>query len=181
ASTWGLMLTGRLLRLDEEVRRNPARVLKKLASRAGEPVVRTAMRQAMRIMGHQFVMGRTIEEALTRARRKDGRRWRYSFDMLGEAALTERDASRYLEAYSTAIARIGASADSGQSVFAAPGISVKLSALHPRYGWQQARRVLDELVPRVLRLAEEARAAGIALTIDAEEADRLELSLDVFE
>jgi len=181
ASTWGLMLTGRLLRLDEEVKRNPARVLKKLASRVGEPLVRTAMRQAMRIMGHQFVMGRTIEEALGRSRRKEGRRWRYSFDMLGEAAVTAADAVRYLESYSQAIARIGESAGSAASIHEAPSLSVKLSALHPRYGWQQAGRVLDELVPRVLRLVLEARDAGIALTIDAEEADRLELSLDVFE
>ncbi|HEX7062809.1 MAG TPA: bifunctional proline dehydrogenase/L-glutamate gamma-semialdehyde dehydrogenase PutA [Woeseiaceae bacterium] len=180
ASTWGLMLTGRLLKLDEAVKRNPAQVLKKLASRAGEPVVRGAMRQAMRITGHQFVMGRTIEEALARSRRRDGRRWRYSFDMLGEAAVTAADAARYLEAYSQAIARIGETAEPGMPVFEAPGISVKLSALHPRYGWQQAGRVLDELVPRVTRLVTEARAAGIALTIDAEEADRLELSLDVF-
>ncbi|HZD54028.1 MAG TPA: proline dehydrogenase family protein, partial [Woeseiaceae bacterium] len=180
ASTWGLMLTGRLLKLDESLRRNPAQVLKKLASRAGEPVVRAAMRQAMRIMGHQFVMGRSIEEALARSRNRNGRRYRYSFDMLGEAAVTAADATRYLEAYAAAIARIGESAEAGQSVFAAPGISVKLSALHPRYGCLQAERVLEELVPRVANLTLKAREAGIALTVDAEEADRLELSLDVF-
>lgn len=180
ASTWGLMLTGRLLKLDEAVKRNPAQVLKKLASRAGEPVVRTAMRQAMRIMGHQFVMGRTIEEALARSRRKNGRRYRYSFDMLGEAAVTAADAARYFDSYAFAVARIGESAEPGESVFSVPGISVKLSALHPRYAWQKAGRVLEELVPRVAELALKAREAGIALTIDAEEADRLELSLDVF-
>jgi RHH-type transcriptional regulator, proline utilization regulon repressor / proline dehydrogenase / delta 1-pyrroline-5-carboxylate dehydrogenase len=181
ASTWGLMLTGRLLKLDEATRRNPAQVLKKLASRAGEPVVRTAMRQAMRIMGHQFVMGRTIDEALTRSRKKNGRSYRYSFDMLGEAALTAEDAERYFVSYSTAIARIGESAGADQSVFAAPGISVKLSALHPRYSFTQIGRVLKELVPRLADLALQARDAGIALTVDAEEADRLEMSLDVFE
>ncbi len=180
ASTWGLMLTGRLLKLDEVVKRNPAQVLRKLASRAGEPVVRTAMRQAMRIMGHQFVMGRTIEEALARARKKNGRRYRYSYDMLGEAAITAADAARYFDAYAAAIARIGEAAGEGESVFAAPGISVKLSALHPRYTYLQERRVLAELVPRLADLALEARRAGIALTVDAEEADRLELSLDVF-
>lgn len=180
ASTWGLMLTGRLLKLDEAVKRNPAQVLKKLASRAGEPVVRTAMRQAMRIMGHQFVMGRTIDEALERSQKKNGHRYRYSFDMLGEAAVTAADAVRFFDSYASAISRIGESAGEGESVFAAPGISVKLSALHPRYSYLKAGRVLAELVPRVTDLALKARDAGIALTVDAEEADRLELSLDIF-
>jgi RHH-type transcriptional regulator, proline utilization regulon repressor / proline dehydrogenase / delta 1-pyrroline-5-carboxylate dehydrogenase len=179
ASTWGLMLTGRLLKLDEETRRNPGRVLKKVAGRAGEPVVRAAMRQAMRIMAHQFVMGRTIDEALERSRGRNGRAYRYSFDMLGEAALTAADAQRYFDAYADAIARIGHSTDIAD-VFAAPGISVKLSALHPRYTYTQAARVLEELVPRLTELVAAAREAGIALTVDAEEADRLELSLDVF-
>jgi RHH-type proline utilization regulon transcriptional repressor/proline dehydrogenase/delta 1-pyrroline-5-carboxylate dehydrogenase len=181
ASTWGLMLTGRLLKVDEATRRNPVQVLKKVASRAGEPVVRTAMRQAMRIMGHQFVMGRTIDEALERSQRKNGRRYRYSFDMLGEAALTRKDATRYLESYSSAIRRIGTVAGSAADVSAAPSISIKLSALHPRYSFTQTERVLHELTPLVVALAIEARDAGIALTVDAEEADRLELSLDIFE
>ncbi|HLU06055.1 MAG TPA: bifunctional proline dehydrogenase/L-glutamate gamma-semialdehyde dehydrogenase PutA [Woeseiaceae bacterium] len=180
ASTWGLMLTGRLLRLDEATKRNPVQVLKKVASRAGEPVVRTAMRQAMRIMGHQFVMGRTIDEALERSQKKDRRRYRYSYDMLGEAALTTKDAERYLDSYSSAIRSIGAAASRTRDLPAAPSISIKLSALHPRYSFSQAERVLKELVPRVVDLVLEARRAGIALTIDAEEADRLELSLDVF-
>jgi len=180
ASTWGLMLTGRLLRLDEATKRNPVQVLKKVAGRAGEPVVRTAMRQAMRIMGHQFVMGRTIDEALERSRRKNRRDYRYSFDMLGEAALTQKDAERYYDSYSSAIRSIGAAAG-GADVFAAPGISVKLSALHPRYNFSQAERVLRDLVPGLVALAAGARDAGIALTVDAEEADRLELSLDIFE
>ncbi|HEX6259728.1 MAG TPA: bifunctional proline dehydrogenase/L-glutamate gamma-semialdehyde dehydrogenase PutA, partial [Woeseiaceae bacterium] len=181
ASTWGLMLTGRLLRLDEATKRNPVQVLKKLASRAGEPVVRTAMRQAMRIMGHQFVMGRTIVEALERSQRKNGRRYRYSYDMLGEAALTRDDAARYLEAYSSAIKSIGEAANHTADPSGAPSISIKLSALHPRYSFTQTQRVLQELVPDVAALAIEARDAGIALTVDAEEADRLELSLNVFE
>ncbi len=181
ASTWGLMLTGRLLKLDETTKRNPAQVLKKIASRAGEPVVRTAMRQAMRIMGHQFVMGRTIDEAMNRSRKKNGRSYRYSFDMLGEAALTTEDAERYFASYSSAIKRIGEAAEAAQTVFAASSISVKLSALHPRYSFTQTERVLAELVPRVSDLVSQARDAGIALTIDAEEADRLELSLDIFE
>ena len=180
ASTWGLMLTGRLLKLEEETKEHPARLLKRIGSRVGEPVVRAAMRQAMRIMGHQFVMGRTIEEAIERSRGKDARRYRYSFDMLGEAALTKHDAGRFGAAYTHAIDSIGAAADRNRSVFDVPSISVKLSALHPRYAWSQAGRVVPELVPVVRDLALRACDAGIALTIDAEEADRLELSLDVF-
>lgn len=181
ASTWGLMLTGQLLTLSDATITNPAKFLGKLAGRAGEPVVRTAMRQAMRIMGHQFVMGRTIEEALARSQKKDGRQYRYSFDMLGEAALTKRDADRYFESYSSAIDSIGKSVATPTDVFAAPSISVKLSALHPRYSYTQYDRVMDELVPRVAELAVQARDRGIALTIDAEEADRLEISLEIFE
>jgi len=179
ASTWGLMLTGRIMKMDELNSVNPVTLLGKLANRAGEPVVRAAMRQAMRIMGHQFVMGRTIDEAMKRSVSKDNKAYRYSFDMLGEAALTMRDADRYFEAYRDAIARIGKSTGEGD-VLAAPSISVKLSALHPRYSWEHAERVLDELVPRVQELAVFAKEQGIALTIDAEEADRLELSLRIF-
>jgi len=181
ASTWGLMLTGQLLTLSDATITNPANFLGKLAGRAGEPVVRTAMRQAMRIMGHQFVMGRTIEEALARSRKKGSRGFRYSFDMLGEAALTEKDAARYLESYSSAIESIGNSVESSMDIFAAPSISVKLSALHPRYSYTQYDRVMNELVPRVTELAVQARDRGIALTIDAEEAERLEMSLEIFD
>ena len=182
ASTWGLMLTGQLLSLDEGAIRNPAQALGKLASRAGEPVVRTAMRQAMRIMGHQFVMGRNINEALDRSVKKDNKSYRYSFDMLGEAALTEADAARYFDAYRDAIERIGAGPQGpADDIFSAPSISVKLSALHPRYSYLQYDRVMSELVPRIVELAMHAKASGIALTIDAEEADRLEISLQLFE
>ncbi len=181
ASTWGLMLTGQLLRVDEAIRVNPAQMLAKIASRAGEPVVRTAMRQAMRIMGHQFVMGRTIKEALERSVSKRNRAYRYSFDMLGEAALTAADARRYFEAYYAAIGDIGAAPRRPEDdIFSAPSISVKLSALHPRYEFTQVDRVLGELAPRVLELALYAKECDIAMTIDAEEADRLELSLRVF-
>jgi RHH-type transcriptional regulator, proline utilization regulon repressor / proline dehydrogenase / delta 1-pyrroline-5-carboxylate dehydrogenase len=178
ASTWGLMLTGKMVSLSEETRTNFTGAMKRLVGRAGDPVIRLAVRQAMRIMGHQFVMGRSIEEALKRSRRKDTAAYRYSFDMLGEGALTARDASRYLDAYRRAILAIGA-AGPYPDVFAAPSISVKLSALHPRYEHAKRARVRDELVPRVLELAQLARAQGIGFTIDAEEADRLELSLDV--
>jgi len=181
ASTYGLMLTGDLFRIDPRARRNPGAVLKSLVSRAGEPIVRTATRQAMRIMGHQFVMGRTIEEALKRSTKKDNARYRYSFDMLGEAALTRTDAERYMDAYFDAIGRVGDSlAGKSVDIFAAPSISVKLSALHPRYSYTQSERVLHELVPRVAELAKHAKANGIALTIDAEETERLEISLEIF-
>ena len=180
ASTWGLMLTGRLLALDDSTVDKPGRVLGRLVSRAGEPVVRAAMRQAMKIMGHQFVMGRTIDEALERGGSRKGSRYRYSFDMLGEAALTRRDAERYFAAYENAIDRIGAARDATHGIYAAPSISVKLSALHPRYEYAQRERVIPELGERLLALAERARGREIALTVDAEEADRLELSLEVF-
>ncbi len=182
ASTWGLMLTGRLLKLDEATRNNPVHLLGKLANRAGEPVVRTAMRQAMKIMGHQFVMGRTIEEALQRSVKKNNLGYRYSFDMLGEGALTTADADRYFEAYHEGIAKIGANPYAGaEDIFAAPGVSVKLSALHPRLSYTQQDRVLRELAPQLTELAVHAKDCGIGLTVDAEEADRLELSLELFD
>jgi RHH-type proline utilization regulon transcriptional repressor/proline dehydrogenase/delta 1-pyrroline-5-carboxylate dehydrogenase len=180
ASTWGLMLTGQLLKLDDGTRSNPAKYLGKMASRAGEPVVRTAMRQAMRIMGHQFVMGRNINEAIERSQKKANRAYRYSFDMLGESALTSVDAARYFDAYSAAIRTIGESVQGTIDVFAAPSISVKLSALHPRYSFAQHGRATRDLVPHLVDLARLAMDAGIALTVDAEEADRLELSLEIF-
>ena len=163
ASTWGLMLTGQLLKVDESLRVNPAQMLAKIASRAGEPVVRTAMRQAMRIMGHQFVMGRRIREALERSVSKRNKAYRYSFDMLGEAALTDADARRYFDAYYGAISEIGAAPRTADAdIFSAPSISVKLSALHPRYEYTQVDRVLRELTPRVFELAQHAKACDMA-------------------
>ncbi|MDX1625605.1 MAG: bifunctional proline dehydrogenase/L-glutamate gamma-semialdehyde dehydrogenase PutA [Wenzhouxiangellaceae bacterium] len=179
ASTWGLMLTGRLVRVGRSTKRNFTSVLGRVANRSGEPVVRMAIRQAMRIMGHQYVMGRSISSAMDRARKKRNRAFRYTFDMLGEAALTARDAERYRKAYADAIDAIGES-HSDEDVFNAPSISVKLSALHPRYEAAKRERVLAELVPVLADLADRARRAGIALTVDAEEAERLMVSLDVF-
>src|SRR5687768_9063620 len=127
ASTWGLMLTGRLVRASETEMRDPASFLKRLVARLGEPVVRTAFRQAMRIMGHQFVMGRNIEEALKRSTEVDAARYRYTYDMLGESALTEPDALRYFESYRAAIAAVGASVKKGAPPASWPSISVKLS------------------------------------------------------
>ncbi len=182
ASTWGLMLTGQILSLDELASGNPGQALGKMVGRIGEPLVRTAMRQAMRIMGHQFVMGRDISEAIKRSAKKETFAYRYSYDMLGESALTAADAQGYLDSYHDGIKSIGESmSTTADEVFAAPSISVKLSALHPRYDYTHQERVLAELVPHLLELATHARNIGIGLTIDSEEADRLELWLSVFQ
>jgi RHH-type transcriptional regulator, proline utilization regulon repressor / proline dehydrogenase / delta 1-pyrroline-5-carboxylate dehydrogenase len=178
ASTWALMLTGRMLR--SEGGHDFGHALQRFVARSGEPVVRQAVLAAMRILGRQFVMGRTIDEALDRARGPEQHGYRHSYDMLGEAARTAADAERYHAAYAQAIAAIGDSA-AGHAVEGAPGISVKLSALHPRYEAAQHGRVMRELLPRIADLAGRARDAGIGLTIDAEEAERLDLSLDLIE
>jgi RHH-type transcriptional regulator, proline utilization regulon repressor / proline dehydrogenase / delta 1-pyrroline-5-carboxylate dehydrogenase len=180
ASTWGLMLTGRIVDVGADV--GPVRSwFGRLASRIGEPVARSALRQAMRIMGHQFVVGRTIEEALDAAAEGEARAYRYSFDMLGEAALTRADAQTYFEKYCAAIVAVGARADTKGDIASRHGISVKLSALHPRYEIAQRERVLAELGPRLLDLVRLARDADVGLTVDAEEAERLELSLELVE
>ena len=180
ASTWGLLLTGRLVQLDAGAAADATGWLTKLAARSGEPVVRLALRQAMGIMAEQFVMGRTIAAALERSRDEGHAHYRHSFDMLGEAALTAPDAQRYFDIYSQAIATLGAQADPALPLFERPGISIKLSALHPRYEVAQRQQVLAELVPRVLTLSQQACAVGISVTLDAEEAERLELSLEIF-
>jgi len=183
ASTWGLMLTGRIVRVSPATTGNFRKALGKLIGKSSEPVIRLAIRQAMRLMGHQFVMGRTIDEAMGNARSKEQKRYLHSYDMLGEAALTADDAKRYLAAYHAAIKAIGGwkHVAHGAPVMQRPGISVKLSALHPRYEFAKAERVRAELVPVLLDLARAARRENINLTVDAEEADRLELSLDLFE
>ena len=178
ASTWGLMLTGKLVDLADDTKRDVHGAFQRLVGRAGEPMIRLAVRQAMKIMGHQFVLGRTIDEALARSRKGDNAAYRYSFDMLGEGALTTKDAQRYLEAYRQAIHAIGRTGPFTE-VFGAPSISVKLSALHPRYEHAKRARVLAELGAGLLELAQLAKSYGIGLTIDAEETDRLELSLDL--
>ena len=186
AGTWGLMLTGKIVKLAPETTGNFRSALNKLLAKSTEPVIQLAVRQAMKLMGSQFVMGRTIAEALKNARNKAHRAYLHSYDMLGEAALTSADAERYFTAYQNAIAAIG-SAVRADPLFAVadvhgrPNISVKLSALHPRYELAQRERVLVELTPKVLALAQQARQEGIGITIDAEEADRLELSLDLIE
>ncbi|MBC2834356.1 bifunctional proline dehydrogenase/L-glutamate gamma-semialdehyde dehydrogenase PutA [Paragemmobacter straminiformis] len=177
ASTWALMLTGKVL---ED--REPSVVghLRAAVKRLGEPVIRRAVAQAMKEMGRQFVLGETIEAAMKRASELEAKGYSYSYDMLGEAARTEADARRYHLSYSKAITAIAAAAK-GDDIRANPGISVKLSALHPRYEVAKRARVMEELVPRVRALAGLAKAAGLGFNIDAEEADRLALSLEVIE
>ncbi len=179
ASAWGLMLTGRFVDLGKLARGDVGGYLKKLVTRSGEPIIRNAMRQAMRIMGKQFVLGRTIDEALTIAAPLENEGYRFSYDMLGEAAFTMEDARRYLASYRNALKTIGSKAR-GSDVFARASISVKLSALHPRYEEKQEARVMAELLPRVADLAADAKALNVGLTIDAEEVNRLDLSLELF-
>ena len=178
ASAWAFMLTGRVLTLDEAQGSIQA-AIGSMIRRLSEPVIRTALRRGMRVLARQFVMGRTIHEALARANTTEGRRWRYSFDMLGEAAKTHEDAERYRVAYTDAIGAIGRAAGA-RGPIDAPGISVKLSALHPRYEPLQAARCVPALIATLTALATAAKAADIGITVDAEEADRLEISLDVF-
>ncbi len=177
ASTWALMLTGKVL---ED--REPGVVghLRAAVKRLGEPVIRTAVGRAMKEMGRNFVLGETIELAMKRATELEAKGYTYSYDMLGEAARTEADARRYHLSYSKAITAIAAAARS-QDIRENPGISVKLSALHPRYEVAKRDRVMAELVPRVRALAGLAKAANLGFNIDAEEADRLALSLQVIE
>lgn len=170
ASTWALMLTGRLVELDNELVDEPVPWFKKLIARLSEPVVQAAIRTAMEILGREFVLGETIEKAIKRC--QPGAL--YSFDMLGEAARDARSADRYFESYLLAI-------DAARDAMPGSSISIKLSALHPRYETAQKQRVVDELVPRVAALCKTAASAGISIAIDAEEADRLELSLDVLQ
>ncbi len=176
AATWGLVVTGKLTATNSEAGLGAA--LTRLIGRGGEPVIRKGVDVAMRMMGEQFVTGRTIAEALSVSRRMEAKGFRYSYDMLGEAAMTAADAARYLAEYEGAIHAIGA-ASAGRGIHAGPGISIKLSALHPRYIRAQRDRVMAELLPRVIGLAALARRHDIGLNIDAEEADRLDLSLDI--
>ncbi len=178
AATWGLLLTGKLASTASEAGLSSA--LTRLLARGGEPVIRRGVNIAMRLMGEQFVMGQTIGDALANARAWEKQGFRYSYDMLGEAALTAADASRYLRDYEQAIHAIG-KASRGKGIYEGPGISIKLSALHPRYSRAQRERVMTELLPRLSGLARLARQYDIGLNIDAEEADRLELSLDLLE
>ena len=176
ASTWALLLTGKVL---EDDPKGPTRALRGLVRRMGEPVVRKAVGQSMRILGRQFVLGQTIEEGMKNARELEKQGYTYSYDMLGEAARTDDDALRYHQAYAKAITAIAKQAKG--DVRGSPGISVKLSALHPRYEYTHRDTVMAELVPRAKELVQQAAKANIGFNIDAEEQDRLDLSLDVIE
>ncbi len=179
ASTWGLMLTGKIIDTDEN-KGAMKRALDKFINKTGEPVIRQGVHHAMQMMGKHFVMGRTIKEAIKRSNKEDFKRYRYSYDMLGESALTQEDADRYFEAYMCSISSI-AESNQKKHIHDASSLSIKLSALHPRYEVANVERIIKELVPRVLTIANHAKKFNVALTIDAEEAERLEISLKVFE
>jgi RHH-type transcriptional regulator, proline utilization regulon repressor / proline dehydrogenase / delta 1-pyrroline-5-carboxylate dehydrogenase len=182
ASTWALMLTGRVVRMGQAAGVDFESVVKKLVARSGEPVIRQAITAAMRMLGGQFVLGRTMNEAMKNSRGWRQQGYRYSFDMLGEAAYTAKDAERHFAAYRTAIGEIAAAyKESEAPIFERPSISVKLSAVHPRCEWVKRARLTTELLPALADLARRARGANVGLTIDAEESERLEIMLDLFE
>ncbi|MBV2182641.1 MAG: trifunctional transcriptional regulator/proline dehydrogenase/L-glutamate gamma-semialdehyde dehydrogenase [Castellaniella sp.] len=178
AATWGLLVTGKLVSVNSE--QNLSQALTRLIAKGGEPLIRRGVNMAMRLMGEQFVTGQTISSALANSRKFEEIGFRYSYDMLGEAATTAEDAAHYYRSYEQAIHAIG-KASQGRGIYEGPGISIKLSALHPRYARAQRDRVMAELLPRMIELSALARRYDIGLNIDAEEADRLELSLDLLE
>lgn len=185
ASTWGLMLTGRLVKLKDSQSANAIDALKRLVARSGEPLIRQAIRQAVKLLGEQFVLGRTIEDAIARAKSYEQKGYRISYDMLGEAARSEADAERYFQRYVAAIECVGLAvgplhAVNVEAIVPRPSISVKLSALHPRYEAGQDERLLKELLPRLNALVHHAMARGLGITVDAEEQDRLEPTLRMF-
>jgi RHH-type proline utilization regulon transcriptional repressor/proline dehydrogenase/delta 1-pyrroline-5-carboxylate dehydrogenase len=181
ASTWGLLLTGKIVNLDKSTNNTVSGVVTKLVNKLTEPVIRKAMNQAMKIMGHQFVLGRNIAEAQRNGQSFTDQGCSYSFDMLGESALTATDAKKYFDAYMTAIESVGSQALNQTNKQNSATVSIKLSALHPRYEVANRIRVMTEMFDTVLLLIEKARSVNVGLTIDAEEADRLELSLHLFE
>ncbi len=180
ASTWGLLLTGKWVNMDDGTRRDPYAFIKRMVSKSGEPAIRLAVRQAMKIMGQEFVLAETIDSALDKADKQQAKGFTYSYDMLGEAAKTDADAKAYTLAYRQAISALATSAGSDKPA-ENPGISVKLSALHPRYEFAHTQRVETELYERLLQLALQAKQAQLGFNIDAEEADRLEPSLSLLE
>ncbi|MBB5215648.1 trifunctional transcriptional regulator/proline dehydrogenase/L-glutamate gamma-semialdehyde dehydrogenase [Parapusillimonas granuli] len=178
AAVWGLLITGKLASVNSEQRLSKA--LSHMIGKGGEPLIRQGVNMAMRMMGEQFVSGQTISEAIANSRKMESKGFRHSYDMLGESATTAQDAERYYRAYELAIHAIG-KASAGRGIYEGPGISIKLSALHPRYSRRQHDRVMDELYPRLLELTKLARQYDVGLNIDAEEADSLEISLDLLE
>ena len=178
AATWGLVLTGRLVTTTSEQGLSAA--LTRLIARSGEPIIRRGVDVAMRLMGEQFVTGRTIGEAIANSREREAQGFTFSYDMLGEAATNAADAARYLAEYERAVHAIG-KASHRRGIYEGPGISIKLSALHPRYQRTKRARAMNELLPRVKALAALGKSYDIGFNIDAEEADRLDLSLDILE
>lgn len=183
ASAWGLLLTGSMVNYADKRTKEQFGLLKKIVGRLGEPVIRKSMNFAMKVMGQQFVMGETIKAATERAATKEQQGYVYSYDMLGEGARTEKDAQSYYNAYENAISEIGkvALASGKNDPRKVPGISIKLSAIHPRYELANKNRVMAELVPKLKKLCLQAKYHNIGLTIDAEESERLDLSLDIIE
>ena len=179
SSTWGLLLTGHIINLDAEITANPISWIKRLTNRSSEPVIRKAVMQAMRIMGGQYVLGRNIEEAIKRGRKDNSKDTTFSFDMLGEAARTYAQAEKYFDAYLNAIQTIGQHYITGNPQ-KNNGISVKLSALHPHYNFAHYQQVMDQLLPQLQTLAIAAKQNRLGFTIDAEESERLDISLDIF-
>ncbi|HEA3275708.1 bifunctional proline dehydrogenase/L-glutamate gamma-semialdehyde dehydrogenase PutA [Pasteurella multocida] len=176
AAAWGLLITGKLVSTHSEQQLSSS--LTKLIAKGGEPLIRKGVEVAMRLLGKQFVTGETIEQAIKNGEKRFQQGFRYSYDMLGEAALTEEDAARYYQDYVDSIHAVG-QRSSGLGVYAASGVSIKLSAIHPRYSLSQHQRVIDELYPKVKQLFLLAKQYDIGLNIDAEEADRLDISLDL--
>lgn len=181
ASTWGLLLTGKIVNIEKTNKKSPISAINGLVNKLSEPVIRKAMNQAMKIMGHQFVLGRDINEAQKNGSEFTSKGCSYSFDMLGESALTKVDAKKYFDDYMSAIISVGEKTLNKGQKFNAATVSIKLSALHPRYEVANKDRVMTEMFDTVLLLIEKARSLNVGLTIDAEEADRLELSLKLFE
>ncbi len=185
ASTFGLMITGRVVKLGADKRSGTTGTLKRLIARSGEPFIRQALRQAMRILGDNFVLGRNIKEAISRASALEKKGYRFSYDMLGEGARTNADADRYFARYMDAMAAVGKaagpiSAAHTDALMARPGLSVKLSAIHPRFEPGKMEQLHRELLPRLIELARFAQSQGLGLTIDAEEQDRLDVQLEMF-
>ena len=177
ASTWGLVITGKILNMNEDGWSN---ILKNLMKKTGTPIIRTAINKMMKILGREFVLGETISEAISRAQKNEKKGYRHSYDMLGEGAKTMDDASNYYHMYETALHTIGKSA-MDQNIINSAGISIKISALHPRYEFIEYDRVIAEIVPKVIALCKQAKSYNIGLFIDAEEMDRLDISLDIID
>ena len=180
-SSWGLLLTGKVTGLGHDAHAGILNAIKGLVSKMGEPIIREALKKAMKLIGSQFVLGETMSDALKHSELYVKRGYRFSFDILGEGARSDAQARAYMHAYREGIAQIGKTIAPDTSLFAAPGISVKLSALHPRYQLTQKDRVMNELLPRLKDILLQARQAGITVAIDAEESSRLDIELLLFE